>query len=166
MYKERAAASGGTHATPLCDRCPPLSAWPSQGVRRGNAVEDIKRKLERKGGHAEALAEAIRRLAECPPTEVASLPPLEESGEDLEVDQEAKYVIAITRQGREARLHKTSGCWRAKRLAFQNFELVDVDPPPQDKYNVVCKDCWPGMSGEAGSTGSSSSSSGCSAHES
>ena len=60
------------------------------------------------------------------------------------------------------------GCWRAKRLEFNNYELVDVDPPPEALYNDFCKKCWKGEGamasmvpvGSSDSSGDSSSTSG------
>ena len=77
------------------------------------------------------------------PTEVASLPSI---GLDLEgVDEEepvAKYIVSFTRGGTCARLHKAMGCWRARRLDFGKYELVDLDPPPQELYSDYCRKCW------------------------
>ena len=45
-------------------------------------------------------------------------------------------------------LHLAEGCWRARQLAFASFEYVEQDPFPRESYNPICKDCWPGRSGD------------------
>ena len=64
--------------------------------------------------------------------------------DDFEEEPVAKYVVSYTRGGSCARLHKAMGCWRAKRLEFGKYDLLDVDPPPESMYNDFCKKCWRG----------------------
>ena len=84
------------------------------------------------------------------------------------------YVVATSKRGSRSILHRRGGCWRAKRLAFNNYELVKSDGKPLASfYDGYCRDCWKGdggpwndvkdqiddevVSGEAGSSTSSSS---------
>ena len=98
----------------------------------------------------------------------------DEEEEEMAPKPEAKYVVAHTRRrdkrctGLRRVLHRVEGCWRARRLAFQNFELLEVDPPPKEEFDAVCQDCWrheqettgePGISEGSDSSSSSSSSS-------
>ena len=94
------------------------------------------------------------------PTEVASLPSLGLDVEDIDEEEPmAKYIVSFTRGGACARLHKAMGCWRARRLSFAKYELVDVDPPPQELYSDFCRKCWrtTGAAGSAPPVGGSSS---------
>ena len=91
----------------------------------------------------EVAKECAAQAPEYAPTEVASLPLLSEELGDLDEADEAKYVVVYTRGRKEARLHLTGGCWRARRMEFRDFELIDTDEPPPEAYNKVCKDCWP-----------------------
>ena len=100
------------------------------------------------------------------PTEIASLPPLTDIEDDDAEEESGKYIIVYTRGRAEARLHLAAGCWRARRLSFRDFEILDVDTPSPDLYNRVCKDCWPltpiqpDAPADTESAGSGSSSSG------
>ena len=98
------------------------------------------------------------------PTEVATLPPLEIAGTEEPVEgMDAKYLVAYTHNKKRARLHLVDGCWRARQMEFVEYELIDVDPPPRETYNVLCKQCWPDYSAEhtlMGVEDASSSSSG------
>ena len=60
----------------------------------------------------------------------------------------AKYLVVYTHGKQCACLHLVDGCWRSKQMAFRSFDLLDVDPPPRDAYNKVCRIRWPGMSAE------------------
>ena len=73
------------------------------------------------------------------------IPPREIEEED---GLATKYLIVFTHNKRCARLHLAEGCWRARQRSFANFEYVDQDPPPRDAYNAICRDCWPGRSGD------------------
>ena len=82
--------------------------------------------------------------AEGPPTEVASLASLSEvEVPDPEVDIDAKFLIVYTRARTCARLHLANGCWRARQMNFQDYEVIEDDHPPRDRCNEVCKECWP-----------------------
>ena len=69
-----------------------------------------------------------------------------------EVEEECgiltKYLIVFNHNRRCARLHLAEGCWRARQRSFADFEYVDEDPPPRTAYNAICRDCWPGRSGD------------------
>ena len=83
------------------------------------------------------------------PTEVASVSLAIPPGEVEEDDGlKAKYLIVFTHGKQCARLHVAEGCWRARQLSFASFEYVDQDPAPRDAYSAICKDCWPGRSGD------------------
>ena len=83
------------------------------------------------------------------PTEIASLsmemPPgeVEEEGGIV-----SKYLVVSTHKGRCVRLHLAYGCWRARQRSFAVFEYIDQDPAPREMYNAICRDCWPGRSGD------------------
>ena len=53
------------------------------------------------------------------------------------------YVVALSRRGKVLRLHRGDGCWWARNLAFQSFELVDLSPVPEHMYTSYCSTCWP-----------------------
>lgn len=125
-----------------------------------DAVADIKKRIKAVtkadetvvesavDSFATVMKEVARECAvsapESTPTEVASLPPLSDVLEEDGCDAEAaKYIIVYTRGRKEARLHLADGCWRARRLGFRDFELLDADTPDTKAYNRVCKDCWP-----------------------
>ena len=83
------------------------------------------------------------------PTEVASLPPLRSVDSAVPIEgADSKYLVVYTRNRNCARLHLVDGCWRSRQMAFADYELIDVDPPPREVYNVICKECWPGHSAE------------------
>lgn len=77
------------------------------------------------------------------PTEVASLSPASDLPGDAGEADEAMYIVVYTRGRAEARLHRMDGCWRARKMDFKRYELIDIDPPPKEAYNAVCKVCWP-----------------------
>ena len=120
------------------------------------------------------LAEGVsRELAEfggLVPTAVVSPLPVVEPPAPVDLDPFAsKYLVVYTHNGKCARLHLSYGCWRARQMAFTSFEYLDVDPPPRDAYNAVCRGCWPGGAGvnlevaeDDGGVGGSESSSGSS----
>ena len=64
-------------------------------------------------------------------------------------EEEAKYVVSVARRRSRARsdtvacLHSRAGCYRGRGLVFDNYELILIDPPPVNSYNVVCRSCWP-----------------------
>ena len=112
-------------------------------------------------GKAMVISKAFGIVEAGSPTEVASLPGRDLDPGEVEEDEPiAKYVVSITRGGTCARLHKAMGCWRARRLAFSKYELVDVDPPPQDAYSDYCRTCWKGEGAAASVPPVGSSSSG------
>jgi len=111
-------------------------------------------------GKAMVVSKAFGFMEPGSPTEVASLPSVELSPGEVEEDEPtSKYVVSITRGGSCARLHKAMGCWRARRLAFAKYELLDLDPPPQDSYSDYCRTCWKreGAAASVPPVGSSSS---------
>jgi len=90
------------------------------------------------------LAQECAEVApEAAPTEVASLSPMTEVGDEIDEDRDAKFLIVYTRNRRDARLHKVDGCWRARKMDFADYELTNLDPIPRESYNMVCKQCWP-----------------------
>ena len=77
----------------------------------------------------------------------------------------APYLVAMGK-GSIRRLHRGDGCWKAKALAFREYEILEDEPPSQDRYDHYCRKCWPHTSppvpeaaedGSASSSGSSSS---------
>ena len=74
------------------------------------------------------------------------------------------YLVAGGK-GNVRRLHRTDGCWKAQSLAFREYELLDEDPAPQERYSHYCRKCWPLTTppileeSEGGSVSSASSSS-------
>ena len=60
---------------------------------------------------------------------------------DQDEKEEAPYVIAITKCA--ATLHRTGGCWRVRKLAFKQYDVIDEDPPSRGRYTGWCRDCWP-----------------------
>jgi hypothetical protein len=101
------------------------------------------------------VASAALDLWECgegPATEAPAYQPL------------APYLVAVGK-GNVRRLHRGDGCWKAKSLAFREYEILDEEPPSQDKYAQYCRKCWPHTSppvpevSEDGSVSSASSSS-------
>ena len=100
--------------------------------------EDVKEKNQGKEiEYARAPGQALEQL------------PSGKDDPEVEPDENtAKYVIAAARRNRPARtvttLHSASGCWRARALAFSNYELVFEAVPPRAAYSDVCKNCWPG----------------------
>jgi hypothetical protein len=52
------------------------------------------------------------------------------------------YVVAVGKGGIR-RLHRTDGCWKAKALAFKEYDMVDEYPAPQELYSHYCRKCWP-----------------------
>ena len=93
------------------------------------------------------------------PTEAVDDEPEEE---DVPAEE---YIISVSGTGlghraKKSRLHRRNGCYRARQLRFQNFEVVNFTPVPDHMFDSVCKACWPsGGPGEEVSSGSSSSSS-------
>ena len=107
---------------------------PGAGV--GDAVWELERV-------AKEIAKACAaQVPEETPTEVASLSPRPDLEGDVDVEEGAKYIIVYTRDRSVARLHRMDGCWRARKMDFKQYDLVDVDPPPKETYTAVCKDCW------------------------
>ena len=101
------------------------------------------------------VATAALDLWECsegPATEALAYQPL------------APYLVVMGK-GSIRRLHRGDGCWKAKALAFREYEILEDEPPSQDKYDQYCRKCWPHTSppvpeaSEDGSASSSSSSS-------
>ena len=101
------------------------------------------------------VATAALDLWECgegPATEAPAYQPL------------APYLVAVGK-GNVRRLHRGDGCWKAKALAFREYEILEDEPPSQDKYDQYCRKCWPHTSppvpeaSEDGSVSSASSSS-------
>ena len=101
------------------------------------------------------VASAALDLWECgegPATEAPAYQPL------------APYLVAVGK-GNVRRLHRGDGCWKAKSLAFREYEILDEEPPSQDKHAQYCRKCWPHTSppipevSEDGSVSSASSSS-------
>jgi hypothetical protein len=78
----------------------------------------------------------------------------------------APYLVAVGK-GNVRRLHRGDGCWKAKSLAFREYEILEEDPPSQDRYAQYCRKCWPHdvppvpEASEDGSVSSASSSSSC-----
>ena len=76
----------------------------------------------------------------------------------------APYLVAVGR-GNVRRLHRGDGCWKSKALAFREYEILEEEPPSQEKYEQYCRKCWPHSSppvpevSDDGSASSSSSSS-------
>jgi hypothetical protein len=63
---------------------------------------------------------------------------------DDNIETEGKYIIAVVGQSKRKCLHLSGGCWRARALRFQSFELVasEVEPVPEHMYQTVCRNCW------------------------
>ena len=124
-----------------------------------DAIEDIRARVTNAGvdkGEVESMVKVfggtvkevsksfIVQEAKGPPTEVASLASLSEvEVPGPEVDIDAKFLIVYTRARTCARLHLANGCWRARQMNFQDYEVIEDDHPPRDRYNEVCKECWP-----------------------
>ena len=78
----------------------------------------------------------------------------------------APYLVAVGK-GNVRRLHRGDGCWKAKSFAFREYEVLEEEPPAQDKYELYCRKCWPHSSppvpegSDEGSASSASSSSSC-----
>jgi hypothetical protein len=76
----------------------------------------------------------------------------------------APYLVAVGR-GNVRRLHRGDGCWKSKALAFREYEILEEEPPSQEKYEQYCRKCWPHSSppvpevSDDGSASSASSSS-------
>jgi hypothetical protein len=76
----------------------------------------------------------------------------------------APYLVAVGK-GNVRRLHRGDGCWKAKSFAFREYEVLEDEPPAQDKYELYCRKCWPHSSppvpeeSDEGSASSASSSS-------
>ena len=99
-----------------------------------------------------------------------------EDKDSEDVDGDYAFVVATSKRGSRSILHLKGGCWRAQRLAFNNYELVkSTSRPLASFYDGYCRDCWKGdagpwtniqereeeeevVSGEAGSSTSSDSS--------
>ena len=60
---------------------------------------------------------------------------------DLAGDRPCRFLISTTARAVRQCLHLLDGCYRARGLAFANFEVC-ADQPPATAYTHVCQDCW------------------------
>ena len=66
-------------------------------------------------------------------------------GEVVESDEEdetAKYVVAVTKHNKIARVRRRDGCWRGRDLALTDYELFP-EMPADHLYTDYCRHCWP-----------------------
>ena len=113
-----------------------------------NAQADVVRKPD---VPEEAAAQLVKELTDAH----------DESGDQECVEG---FILAVTQKKKRATcLHRGGGCWRARSLAFRDYEVVEGGPPESHLYDRFCRVCWPasdprGGGSEASSSGTSSSS--------
>ncbi len=102
------------------------------------------------------------------PRTALDLLPCEVDAEDDDLGYKPVVPYLVVTNKKVRRLHRTNGCWRAVALAFREFEYVDLEPVPADRFTHYCRGCWPAPAvgdsdssgGEIGSSSSDSGSSG------
>jgi hypothetical protein len=101
----------------------------------------------------QALAAAAGDVRAGPPSAAGpAINPEPATGEHVQDEVPAPYLIAMTGHGRILCLHRREGCWRSRALEFRSFEWVDMSPVPEELYTRHCLLCWPGDGPVSGST--------------
>ena len=57
------------------------------------------------------------------------------------IDYTGHYVVSVSARTRFRRLHCVGQCWRRPGQDYKEFELVE--DLSADRYDAICKDCWP-----------------------
>ena len=81
-----------------------------------------------------------------------SINPEPATGEQVQDEVPAPYLIGMTGHGKILWLHRRDGCWRSRSLEFRSFECVDLSPVPEELYTRHCLLCWPRDGPASGST--------------
>ena len=94
-----------------------------------------------------------------PATLPATLPgtPVVPAASDSGSEEEALegYLVSRTSKRGVRCLHHLGLCWRVPGVDIKDFDLFGAACPPSDRYDRVCRDCWPeGLSRPEASEGS------------
>ena len=64
----------------------------------------------------------------------------------------------MTSRKSQVRLHRSDGCYRARKFLFAKWEFRSEAPPPET-YHTACEVCWKDLAQGEASAGEDSSSS-------
>ena len=121
-------------------------------VRKGLDTDKAEKELMDLIGVAKGFFRAMEDKGDIVskfPTVAGSIEPIFEKvgdvcdGDAEESEDEYEFIIAMARRNTQATLHRKNGCWRAQKLSFSAYELVQGPELPTAKfYTGKCRDCW------------------------
>ena len=67
----------------------------------------------------------------------------DDDAEEMQEEDRAFFVLAFDTRRKTTTLHRCKGCYRGRRLLFEQYQLVFEEKPAPGGFTTTCRSCWP-----------------------